>query len=94
MLGSVVGTIEREKAAIGVFITLETPTRDMNTEALSAGTYQSALYGTTHRKIQILTIADLLSGQRIDMPPQHGTFKQAGRAQSKSGEQLGLFENN
>ena len=34
-----VGTVQRENAAIGVFITLETPTRDMKTEAISAGYY-------------------------------------------------------
>ncbi|MBV8821785.1 MAG: restriction endonuclease, partial [Ktedonobacteraceae bacterium] len=36
-----VGTVQRENAAIGVFITLETPTRDMMTEAVSAGYYHS-----------------------------------------------------
>jgi site-specific DNA-methyltransferase (adenine-specific) len=87
-----VGTVEREEAALGVFITLEAPTRDMVTEALSAGTYESPFYGTTHRKIQLLTIEELLEGQRIDMPPQHGTFKQAGRAQGPQGRQMGMFE--
>ena len=87
-----VGTVEREDAALGVFITLEKPTRDMVTEALSAGTYASPFYGTTHRKIQILTIEDLLDGGRIDMPPQHGTFKQAARSQGQQGRQMGLFD--
>ncbi len=36
-----VGTVERENAAIGVFLTLEEPTRDMITEAVSAGYYES-----------------------------------------------------
>jgi site-specific DNA-methyltransferase (adenine-specific) len=35
------GTVEREKAALGVFITLEESTRDMRTEAVSAGYYDS-----------------------------------------------------
>jgi site-specific DNA-methyltransferase (adenine-specific) len=73
-----VGTIEREKAAIGAFITLEEPTRDMIAEALSAGVYESPNWGA-FRKIQILTIADLLAGKNIDMPRQHVTFKQAER---------------
>ncbi len=88
-----VGTVEREGAAIGVLITLEAPTRDMETEALSAGTYESALWGKRYRKIQILTIADLLAGQGIDMPPQHGTFKQAARSRGPQDMmQPGLFE--
>lgn len=36
-----VGTVERENAAMGVFITLEAPSRDMQTEAVSAGFYRS-----------------------------------------------------
>ena len=32
-----------------------------------------------YRKLHIFTIRDLLGGDGIDMPPQHGTFKQAER---------------
>src|SRR5947209_15415091 len=34
-------TLQREQAAIGVYITLENPSREMNTEALKAGFYFS-----------------------------------------------------
>ena len=37
------GTLEREDAQIGVFITLEFPTRDMLTEALTTGSYHSEI---------------------------------------------------
>lgn len=74
-----VGTVQRENAAIGVFITLEPASRDMTTEALSAGLYDSPGWGRTYPRIQILTIEDLLRGGEIQMPPQHGTFKQAQR---------------
>jgi site-specific DNA-methyltransferase (adenine-specific) len=40
-----VGTVQRENAAMGVFITLETPSRDMQTEAVSAG-FTTRLGGT------------------------------------------------
>ena len=73
------GTIEREGAAIGVFITLEKPTQAMVKEALSAGTYESPRWGRSHRRIQILTIGDLFGGGLVDMPPQHGTLQQAER---------------
>lgn len=79
-----VGTVEREKAAIGVFITLEIPTRDMNTEAVSAGYYHSPGWNTDFPRIQILTIVDLLRGTKIQMPPQYGTFKQAQRVQQQA----------
>ncbi len=73
------GTIEREKAAIGVFITLEAPSKEMEKEALEAGYYESPVWGKKYRKLQIFTIEQLLEGAQIDMPPQHGTFKQAER---------------
>jgi hypothetical protein len=61
--------VEREKAAIGVFITLELPTSAMRTEAASAGFYvASELEGKKYPRIQILTIVDLLSGRKIDYP--------------------------
>jgi site-specific DNA-methyltransferase (adenine-specific) len=74
-----VGTVEREKAAIGVFITLDEPSKDMKTEAVSAGFYRSPAWQTDYPRIQILTIADLLAGAAIKMPPAVGTFKQAER---------------
>ena len=73
------GALEREKAAIGAFITLELPTQDMLKEALAAGYYESQFWETNYRKLQIFSIRDLLGGDGIDMPPQHGTFKQAQR---------------
>jgi site-specific DNA-methyltransferase (adenine-specific) len=74
------GVIEREGAEIGVFITLATPTRNMITEATTAGFYTSPGWNTKHSRIQILTIEEILSGKRIDYPsPQmtNVTFKRA-----------------
>ena len=76
-----VGTVQREQAAIGVYITLEEPTRDMTTEALKAGFYHSPGWNKDYPRIQILTIEELLRGAEVKMPPQFGTFKQAQRAQ-------------
>ena len=79
------GVIAREDAAVGVFITLETPTQPMLKEALEAGYYESAFWNRRYRKLQILSIRDLLGGDGVDMPPQHGTFKQAARHRSSDG---------
>lgn len=73
------GVIEREKAEIGVLITLQEPTQPMRKEAADAGFYTSPWDGT-HPRIQILTVAELLAGKRIDMPPTgqvNITFKKA-----------------
>jgi len=76
------GVIEREKATMGVLITLEDPTAGMRREAASAGFYKSP-WGT-HPRLQILTIHELLDEQkRIDAPPSRQTsltFKRAPRA--------------
>ena len=79
-------TVEREKATIGVFITLELPTQPMIKEALTAGYYESPFWEKQYRKLQILSIRDLLGGDGVDMPPQHGTFKQAARHRSGDGK--------
>ncbi len=76
-----VGTIQREQAAIGVFITLEPPTSEMQREALAAGLYKSPAWSKEYPKMQMLTIADLLrTHAEVKMPPEWGTFKQAQRA--------------
>ncbi len=75
------GTIQREQAAIGVFITLEPPSKEMTTEAVSAGFYHSPGWNLNYPRIQILTIEELLHNAEGKMPPQFGTFKQAQRVQ-------------
>jgi len=62
------GVIERDHAAIGVLLSMETPTRPMRTEAADAGFYE-APWGQKYPRLQMLTIADLLDGRTIDMPP-------------------------
>src|SRR6185312_6899859 len=71
------GTITRENAAIGVLVTLDSPTGPMKTEAASITNYR-----TTHDhgpeqypRIQILTVADLFEGQTIKCPI---TFRRRG----------------
>lgn len=64
MIRDLAHVVEREQAAIGLFITLAEPTKPMRKEATGCGFYQSHAYGNKlYPKIQILTIADLLTGQ-------------------------------
>ncbi len=85
-----VGTVQREQAAIGVFITLEAATRDMTTEALKAGFYHSPGWNKDYPRIQILTVEELLHNAELKMPPQFGTFKQAQRVRQSDAEQAEL----
>ncbi|WP_189069368.1 DNA methyltransferase, partial [Deinococcus radiotolerans] len=60
------GTVEREKAAIGVLLLAHEPTRGMLQEAASAGVYSWG--GRVYPKLQLLTVAQLLAGQQPDLP--------------------------
>lgn len=83
------GVIEREKAEVGVLLTLEEPTKPMTAEAAAAGFYKSP-WGN-HARLQILTIAELLEGKGIDYPhPSNVTYKRAPRALPHQAEQLSL----
>lgn len=57
-------TADRENAAIGVFITLEKPSRDMTTEAVGKGFYHSSGWNKDYPKLQILTLEELLAGKK------------------------------
>ena len=61
--------MEREKAEIGLFVTLNEPTRPMLREAASAGFYTPEHYPDhQYPRLQILTVADLLSGAEAQYP--------------------------
>ena len=64
------GDIEREHADAGIFITLEEPTRPMTEEAVSAGSFEVAVgpVPSEFPKIQILTIKELLTGKKPNLP--------------------------
>ena len=87
------GVVEREEAEIGVLITMQEPTQPMRREAASAGFYHSPGWNTDHPRLQILTVAELLDGKGIDMPPLRQvstTYRKAPRSlrlrESEQGE--------
>jgi hypothetical protein len=84
------GVLEREKAAIGVLISMQEATSPMKTEAVTAGFYESNLWGRKYPKVQLFTVAELLAGKKIEMPPirQVGaTFKKAPKVTKQKIEQ-------
>ena len=86
------GTVEREKAALGLFITLEEPTRDMRTEAVSAGFYHSDVWQRDFPKLQIRTVAELLGGRAFELPQHPSMYQPAQRVEREEGRQAGLEE--
>jgi site-specific DNA-methyltransferase (adenine-specific) len=85
MVRDLAHVVDREKAKIGVFITLADSTGPMRTEAVKAGYYET-IYGK-YPKIQILTLADLFEGKKPNIPlVDSSSFKKAAR-EDEGGDQ-------
>lgn len=84
--------MEREKAQIAVFLTLEEPTKPMKDEAIEAGFYEPEHFQKVP-KVQLLTIEGVLNNKE---QPQYnyitdaGTFKKA-QKHSKDDNNLEMF---
>ncbi|MGO9087791.1 MAG: DNA methyltransferase [Terriglobales bacterium] len=84
------GVIEREKAEIGVLISMQPPTKPMLKEAAEAGFYQPYM-GEKYPRLQILHIAELLAGKKIEYPRLlDATFKRAPKARKAAEKQIPL----
>lgn len=66
MVRDLVGTVEREKTAMGILLTLYPPTKGMYDDAAKNGLYKYG--GAGIQKIQILTVEDLFKGKQPDLP--------------------------
>jgi site-specific DNA-methyltransferase (adenine-specific) len=76
--------------ALGIFITLEPPTKEMQVEAVSAGFYHSPLWDKDYPKIQILTIEELFQGKVPEMLPAKPPFPKAQKVGKQEGKQIGI----
>ncbi|MDR1934583.1 MAG: restriction endonuclease [Candidatus Accumulibacter sp.] len=94
MVRDLVGVVEREKAEIGLFVTLAPPTQAMRGEAAKAGFYPSPTLPGNFPRLQILSVEGLLEGRERPLYPdlsQGGlTFKKAPR-EEKTADQKPLF---
>ena len=89
MVRDLIGTVDKDKTDLGILITRVEPTRGMRETAAEAGTYTWPPTGATHPKVQILTVEQVMSGVRPDMPPEHGTLAKAPVVKEES-DQLAL----
>ncbi len=84
------GAMSGLNAALGFYVTLEAPTKNMKAEALSAGYYKAATgVGRQVPAMQIRTIAELLAGNSFDFPVTVGSnvsFKAASAIAAASGQ--------
>jgi DNA modification methylase len=77
------GTVQAQKAQMGIFLMRGEPTAGIREAASHAGTYTWPLNGQVYPKIQVLTVAQLVNGIRPVLPPQvqpYGRRAKAARA--------------
>jgi site-specific DNA-methyltransferase (adenine-specific) len=87
------GVLDREKAAIGILISLQPPTGPMETEAASAGFFEHKINGLKYPKLQLRTVKELMEGKGIERPVNlalDDTFKKAPESKKKQGRQTEL----
>lgn len=90
MVRDLKGVLDREKAPIGVFLTLVPPTRPMEKEAASAGFY--TLGERQYPRLQIITVEQALAGVRPAIPlvDTGAAFRRAAREKSEAQPTLGF----
>lgn len=86
-----IGAVESQKAAMGVLITMEPPTKGMLDAARRSGIYTMPANGQQFPKVQILTVPDLLMGKRPELPPPLMPYTQAQRRRDDKGTQSAMF---
>ena len=85
------GVLDREKAEIGVYISMEPPTKPMLKEAADAGFYKSPHLEEKFPRIQILTVKQLLDGEQMKYPRWvDATFKKAPKARVEKAVTMSL----
>jgi site-specific DNA-methyltransferase (adenine-specific) len=85
MIRDLIATIEREKAKVGILLSLEDATSKMRIEASAAGLYKTEMLGDFPR-IQILTIDELFEGKKPHLPWVDPTVFRKARREAVVGE--------
>jgi hypothetical protein len=88
------GVLDREKAAIGLLISLQPATGPMETEAASAGFYEHKTNRQKYPRLQLRTVKELMEGKGIERPTTVAatdeTFKKAPASRKQQSEQSAL----
>jgi hypothetical protein len=78
-----IGTVETQKAQMGVLITMAAPTRGILDALDHGGTYTWPMNGQDYPRVQVITIAELLRDVRPKMPLLLLPYVQASRAPAR-----------
>ena len=83
--------LDREQPAIGIFFSLQPPTKETLAEAVSAGFYTHKMNQQQYPKLQLRTVKELMEGKGIERPSNVAavdeTFKKAPESKKKLGHQ-------
>ena len=83
MVRDLIGTLEKERASMGLLITLEESTTGMKELANHAGNYASPIWAKSFPRIQIRTVGDLFAGKLFDLPWAEHPAKKASSAKQQ-----------
>jgi site-specific DNA-methyltransferase (adenine-specific) len=72
MIRELAHVVKRDRAQVGILITLTEPTGPMKAEAVKEGFYETA-FGR-HPRLQIITVAELFKGQMPNLPPRDSSI--------------------
>lgn len=84
------GTVQSQNAAMGIFVCLQKPTKGMTDAANHSGVYTYPVNNQKFPKVQIITVEELMSGKQPSMPTTLLPYFQAQRRYDTGVEQLTL----
>ena len=82
---------QREKAEFGILITMDLPTKAMRDEIAAAGKYKHPLLNREDDRLQVITIAEILRGDRLDLPMARTDAVRSASALGDEDKQTTLF---
>jgi hypothetical protein len=79
MVRDLAGTVDAQKAAMGILIANQAITKGMTEAAQMTGSYVHPLTGNSYPKVQLVTVGDLIAGRSPRMPTAFMPYLQAAK---------------
>ena len=78
-------------AEFGFLITMDLPSKAMRDEIAAAGKYKNPLLMREDDRLQVITVAEILTGKRLDLPMARADAVKSAAALGDADKQLGLI---
>lgn len=88
MVRDLSGTVDTQKAAMGILLTLTTPTKGVIDAVDHGGVYTHPANNQTFPRLQTFTVGQLMAGQRPQMPPTVLPYIKAEKKESETPDAL------